>query len=288
MPGSAVHQVPGLAHQRHHRRRSARCAPAGRFIVTISTCPRRSMSACGCPSPVSWTALDGHGDSPIRSPRLAQNSNTFYFRSHGPELRRPLRARGRRLRRPHRGGLRRPAGHLRRTRGTDQPAGPSPGRARGRAGGPRGAVRPQLDRGAGDADRGVQAARLGRQHQLPLRRERVALHVRGLGPDRAGLRPPARAARGRGSPGRARAARPGRDRRRQRRRARTRRPRRLRNRAGRGLAGARLPGPQQRRRVHHLHRRHDRLPEGRDVAPRGHLAHAGRRHRLHHRRTAAG
>ena len=58
-------------------------------------------------------------------------------------------------------------------------------------------------------------------------------------------------------------------------------------RAGGRLAGARLPGPQQRRRVHHLHRRHDRLPEGRDVASRGHLAHAGRRHRLHHRRTAA-
>ena len=51
---------------------------------------------------------------------------------------------------------------------------------------------------------------------------------------------------------------------------------------------ARLRPAQPRRRVHHLHRRHDRLPEGRDVASRGHLAHARRRHRLRHRRTAAG
>ena len=48
----------------------------------------------------------------------------------------------------------------------------------------------------------------------------------------------------------------------------------------------RLRRAQRRRPLHHLHRRHHRLPEGRDVAPRGHLAHARRRHRLHHRRAA--
>ncbi len=44
-----------------------------------------------------------------------------------------------------------------------------------------------------------------------------------------------------------------------------------------------LPGAKQRRPAHHLHRWHDRLPQGRDVAPRGLLAGARRRHRLLHR-----
>ena len=38
--------------------------------------------------------------------------------------------------------------------------------------------------------------------------------------------------------------------------------------------------PQRRRPAHHLHRRHHRLPQGRDVAPRGLLAGARRWHRL--------
>ena len=51
---------------------------------------------------------------------------------------------------------------------------------------------------------------------------------------------------------------------------------------------ARLRGAQPRRHPHHLHRRHHRLPQGRDVAPRGLLAGARRRHRLLHRRAAGG
>ena len=268
---------------------------AGRFIVTISTCPRRSMSACGSSagSPPGWpapVAVMWRFPSFQAFRRLAQNSNTFYFRSHGPELRRSLRACRGRLRRTHRGGLRRPAGDLPRAGGTSQPAGSSPGRPRGRSRRSRRPLRPQLGRGDRDAARGVQAARRRRQHQLPLRRERVAVHARGLGPGRAGVRPAAGPGRGQGSPGRARPARPGGDRRRH--PARRGRPGRrqrhgLRHRARRRVAGPRLPGPQRRRRVHHLHRRHHRLPEGRDVAPRGHLAHPGRRHRLRHRRTPA-
>ena len=41
---------------------------------------------------------------------------------------------------------------------------------------------------------------------------------------------------------------------------------------------------QRRRHLPALHRRHHRLPQGRDVAPRGHLPSAVRRHRLRHRR----
>ena len=73
----------------------------------------------------------------------------------------------------------------------------------------------------------------------------------------------------------------------------TTRPLVLRRRAlGRGarrpVRRARLRRAQPRRPPHHLHRRHDRLPQGRHVAPRGLLAGARRRHRLHHRRAAGG
>ena len=64
--------------------------------------------------------------------------------------------------------------------------------------------------------------------------------------------------------------------------------RRLRGGPGRRLAGPRLPAPQQRRRLHHLHRRHHRLSEGRHVAPRGHLADARRGDRLRDRHPAGG
>ena len=59
---------------------------AGRFIVTISTRPRRSRSACGGPSPgrslVSTAPVVVMAPIPSlgRPERLAQNSNTFYFR----------------------------------------------------------------------------------------------------------------------------------------------------------------------------------------------------------------
>ena len=59
----------------------------------------------------------------------------------------------------------------------------------------------------------------------------------------------------------------------------------LRGRAGGGIARARLPDPQRRRPLHPLHRRDDRLPEGRDVAARGRVARPRRRHRLPHRRA---
>ena len=57
-----------------------------------------------------------------------------------------------------------------------QPAGSSPGRDGGRPRRPRRALRPQLHRGYRGADRGSQAAGRGGQHQLPLRRERAAVH----------------------------------------------------------------------------------------------------------------
>ena len=44
----------------------------------------------------------------------------------------------------------------------------------------------------------------------------------------------------------------------------------------------------RRRPLHPLHRRHDRLPEGRGVAARGRVAHPRRRHRLRHRRAHRG
>ncbi len=47
-----------------------------------------------------------------------------------------------------------------------------------------------------------------------------------------------------------------------------------------GLARTRLRRAQRRRHLPALHRRHHRLPEGRDVAPRGHLPGPVRRHRL--------
>jgi len=52
----------------------------GRFIVTISTCPRRSMRACGCPAPepVSCAAVAVTAIPHSRHPEgLPQNSNTF-------------------------------------------------------------------------------------------------------------------------------------------------------------------------------------------------------------------
>ena len=45
---------------------------------------------------------------------------------------------------------------------------------------------------------------------------------------------------------------------------------------------------QPRRHLPALHRRHHRLPQGRDVAPRGHLPGAARRNRLRHRRIRQG
>ena len=63
------------------------------------------------------------------------------------------------------------------------------------------------------------------------------------------------------------------------------RRRRVLLRAGAGLARARLRPAQRRRHLPALHRRHHRLPEGRDVAPRGHLPSAVRRHRLRDRRA---
>ena len=55
-----------------------------------------------------------------------------------------------------------------------------------------------------------------------------------------------------------------------------------------GLTRARLRRAQRRRHLPALHRRHHRLPQGRDVAPRGHLPGAVRRHRLRHRRIRRG
>ena len=51
-----------------------------------------------------------------------------------------------------------------------------------------------------------------------------------------------------------------------------------------GFARARLRRAQRRRHLPALHRRHHRLPQGRDVAPRGHLPGVVRRHRLCDRR----
>ena len=50
-----------------------------------------------------------------------------------------------------------------------------------------------------------------------------------------------------------------------------------------GSPGARLRPAQRGRHLPALHRRHHRLPQGRDVAPRGHLPGPVRRHRLRHR-----
>ena len=70
--------------------------------------------------------------------------------------------------------------------------------------------------------------------------------------------------------------------------------RRLRRRPVRGGA-RRVVSPERdfgarerRRHLHALHRRHDRLPQGRDLAPRGRLAGARRRHRLHDRHAGGG
>ena len=52
---------------------------------------------------------------------------------------------------------------------------------------------------------------------------------------------------------------------------------RLRSRAGGVIARARLPAADRRRPLHPLHGRHDREPEGRDVARRGHLLRRSRR-----------
>ena len=63
---------------------------------------------------------------------------------------------------------------------------------------------------------------------------------------------------------------------------------RLRGGAGRRVARAGLRAARLRRPLHPLHGRHDRLPEGRDVAPRGRVAHPRRRHRLRDRRAHRG
>ena len=55
-----------------------------------------------------------------------------------------------------------------------------------------------------------------------------------------------------------------------------------------GLARARLRRAQRRRHLPALHRRHHRLPQGRDVAPRGHLPGVVRRHRLRDGRVRQG
>ena len=55
-----------------------------------------------------------------------------------------------------------------------------------------------------------------------------------------------------------------------------------------GSPGARLRRAQRRRHLPALHRWHDWLPQGRDVAPRGHLPSAVGRHRLRHRRAGQG
>ncbi len=130
------------------------------------------------------------------------------------------------------------------------------------------------------------------QRELPVRRGRARLPLRqlrrGRRDPRAHLRPAGRRlhAQARQAPGRSRRAR----------RARTRRPvrrvvvrrRALGGRARRPERRARLRRAQPRRPPHHLHRRHHRLPEGRDVAARGLLAGARRRHRLLHRCAARG
>ena len=55
-----------------------------------------------------------------------------------------------------------------------------------------------------------------------------------------------------------------------------------------GLTRARLRRTQRRRHLPALHRWHHRIPEGRDVAPRGHLPRAVRRNRLRDRRIRQG
>ena len=69
-------------------------------------------------------------------------------------------------------------------------------------------------------------------------------------------------------------------RRRQRRRLSALRRRRVLCGARAGLARARLRRAQRRRHLPAVHRRHHRLPQGRDVAARGHLPGAVRRHRF--------
>ena len=150
---------------------------------------------------------------------------------------------------------------------------------------PRRPVRAQLDRGGRDAGRDLQAARQDREHQLPVRRGRAAVHGRRRRPGRAGLRPAVRPAGRRRAAGRRQAARGRRHRRR--RRPRGRRPRRrLRRRAGGPVTGPRLRPAQRRRHLPALHGRHHRLPQGRAVAAAGCLAHPRRRHRLPDRRAA--
>ena len=174
----------------------------------------------------------------------------------------------------YRGDLRRPPGHLRRARGAEPTGWPTTWPDSGSGRRSRRALRPQLHRGDRDAARGVQAPRRGHQHQLPLRRERVAVHVRAT---RTWPRWCTTRSSRRSSPGRPR-PRPAcaawwrsttAD-------ARPRRAAELRYAAALAAASPErdFPPAQQRRRLHHLHRRDDRLPEGRHVAPRGHLAHA--------------
>ncbi len=52
-------------------------------------------------------------------------------------------------------------------------------------------------------------------------------------------------------------------------------------------AGRDFGRAQRGRHLHAVHGRDHRVPEGRPVAPRGHLADPGRRHRLRHRRADA-
>ena len=54
------------------------------------------------------------------------------------------------------------------------------------------------------------------------------------------------------------------------------------------LARAGLRPTQRRRYLPAVHRRHNRFPEGRDVAPRGHLPSVVRGHGLHHGRVRQG
>ena len=182
--------------------------------------------------------------------------------------------------------------HLRRARAGVQQAGPLPRLAGRRAGRPRRRLRQEQCRarrrrpGRGE-DPGGQ-----HQRQLPLRRGRAELPVRQRRREGPDLRAPLRADRG-GLCAQARAADhlrgdPRRDRPRQRRRHLGVRRRHPGGGHRRPERRARLPGAQRRRPAHHLHRRHDRLPQGRDVAPRGLLARARRRHRLLHRRAAGG
>ena len=276
--GVGVHLVPGLAHDRHHLGRTARCGPRGRFIVTTRTCPRRSTRQCGASRTPPLVELPARGlpGTITRSTLWPWRLNIADLFEHAVDAVpdrvavacgdravtfAELEERANRL-----------AHHLAEQRRR-------PGRPR------RASTHATRSRRSRPCSRRTSCARSPSTSTTGTSRTSCAT----CSTTPTWSRSCTTASSPRGSPPCCPTLPKLRtvvvDRRRQRRRLRAHGGVDYEDGARRGVARARLRAAQPGRPLHPLHRRHHRLPQGRDVAARGRLARARRRHRLHDRRS---